>query len=268
MGLLVLRSIVMSSRVSFDNSKKYMDNDSFSPDHTPKLAASPIDIPSSTSRRDAEGHRRKTRRRRDSEASSSLSSLSETFSTESPSPTTPPMEHSPSPEDDTPEVATSPILSYFMAHASPIKSARHFSFRDKSKLATSPGATSPLEDVEEGLPHVLHHARRMSHSWDQTKTIGIPQKLPPTDIQQERNSSIMRRLSISGSAPRPPTLSLAKSFESKPALSQAQGQAPTEKSTPALQPRRSATISAGTGPLRRPPSPMGERMLKGDFHGF
>jgi len=54
----------------------------------------------------------------------------------------------------------------------------------------------------EGLPHVLHHARRMSHNWDQTKTIGIPQKAPPTESQQERGNSIMRRLSLSGSAHR------------------------------------------------------------------
>jgi len=243
-----------------------MENNSFSPDQTPKLAA-PIDIPSSGRRRDdAEGqrHRRKTRRRRDSEASSSLSSLSETFSSESPSPTTPPADGSPIQDDSmSPEIATSPILSYFMAHASPVKSAssRQFSFRDKPTLATSPGATSVLDDVE-GLPHVLHHARRMSHNWDQTKTIGIPQKIPPTESQQERNASLMRRLSLSGSAQRPTALSLNRSMESKSALAPV----PAERSTP-TPPRRSATISQA-GPIRRPPSPMGERMLKGDFHGF
>jgi len=153
-------------------------------------------------------------------------------------------------------------LSYFVAHASPIKSAKHFSFRDKPKMATSPGAPAPLDDVEEGIPHVLHHARRMSYSWDQTKTIGIPQKLPPTESQQERNTSLMRRLSISGSAQRPTVQSIARSMDSQSLLSQPPP--PVERSLP--NPRRSATISAGT--MRRPPSPMGERMLKGDFHGF
>lgn len=237
-----------------------MDNESFSQDRTPKVTASPIDIPSTGRRRNSEGKRRKTRRRRDSEASSSLSSLSETFSTESPSPTTPPADSPVHEEELSPEIATSPILSYFMAHASPIKSARSFSLRDKPKLATSPTTASALEDVE-GLPHVLHHARRMSQSWDQTKTIGIPQKAPPTESQQERNSSIMRRLSLSGSAHRPTAPSLARTMESKSVIL---SPAPSERThTP---PRRSATLS--TTSIRRPPSPMGERMLKGDFHGF
>lgn len=237
-----------------------MNDEDFNQDRTPRLAASPIDIPTGGRRLDSEGKRRKTRRRRDSEASSSLSSLSETFSTESPSPTTPPAD-SPPPQEEglSPEVATSPILSYFMSHASPIKSARSFSFRDKPKLATSPGTTNALEDVD-GLPHVLHHARRMSQNWDQTKTIGIPQKLPPTESQQERNNSIMRRLSLSGSAQRPNAQSLARTMESKSIISPV----PAEKM--AQVPRRSATLSAAA--VRRPPSPMGERMLKGDFHGF
>lgn len=239
-----------------------------SQERTPKLsAAAPINIPSPGGLNNADGqrHRRKTRRRRDSEASSSLSSLSETFSTESPSPTTPPGSGSPTQEDGlSPDIATSPVLSYFVAHASPIKSARHFSFRDKPKLATSPGAANALEgrEVEENVPHVLHHARRMSHSWDQTKTIGIPQKSPPTEMQQERNNSIMRRLSLSGSAQRPTVQPLARSMDSQSLLSQPPP--PVERSTPT--PRRSATVSSGT--MRRPPSPMGERMLKGDFHGF
>jgi hypothetical protein len=136
----------MTSRVTFDNNKKYMDDDQFTREATPKLAA-PIDIPSPSGLSLDSGeqrNRRKTRRRRDSEASSSLSSLSETFS-ESPSPTTPPTGCSPTQGDVSPDIATSPILSYFVAHASPIKSARHFSFRDKPKMATSPGAANTLE---------------------------------------------------------------------------------------------------------------------------
>jgi len=112
-------------------------------------------------------------------------------------------------------------------------------------------------------PHEAN--RRMSHSWDQTKTIGIPQKLPPTESQQERNNSLMRRLSLSGSAQRPPALSLARSMETQSALSQPPP--PVEEKYTPTPPRRAATISAGSG-VRRPPSPMGERMLKGDFHSF
>jgi len=135
----------MSSRVSFDNNNKFMDDESFKQDQTQKLPTSPIDIPSAGRRRDSEGKRRRTRRRRDSEASSSLSSVSETFSTESPSPTTPPVDSPPVQEEGlSPEVATSPILSYFMGHASPIKSTRSFSFRDV-KHSTSPNATTSFE---------------------------------------------------------------------------------------------------------------------------
>jgi len=255
----------MSSRVTFDNNKKYIDGDAFGPDSTPKIPATPIDIPAPSPdehHTDRRRHAHKTRRRRDSEASSSLSSLSESFSTDSVSPTTPPPEPSPTQENASPDVATSPILSYFMAHASPIKSAHQFSFRDKTRLPISPGGGS-FEDIDEGLPHVLHHARRMSHNWDQTKTIGVPKRLPPTESQQERNNSLMRRLSLSGSAQRPPVQSLARSMDAQSFLSQAP--VPVERSTP-TPPRRSATISSGT--MRRPPSPMGERMLKGDFHGF
>lgn len=140
----------MSSRIFSDNNKNNMENDNLYPNQSTsqKKVASPIDIPI----QEGQGHRRRTRRRRDSEASSSLSSLSETFSSESPSPTTPPPDSAVGGEERmSPEIATSPLLSYFMAHASPVKSAsvrQYSSFRDnanKPKLATSPGGTSTLD---------------------------------------------------------------------------------------------------------------------------
>jgi len=141
----------------------------------------------------------------------------------------------------------------------------NFSFKNRRKTVSS---ASPVEDEEEDttdLPHVLHHSRRLSSSWANTGTIGVQQKGPITESQQERNTSLMRRLSLSGGMARPaipnyPTAPMPLQPGFSP-TSPVEGRSSTPRG-----PRRAATLSSGKH--HRPPSPTAERMLKGHFDGF
>jgi hypothetical protein len=203
--------------------------------------------------------RRRTRRRAPSEASSQSSQSGD-------SPTTPPTQSSPEEGASPIDVATSPLLSYFLAHASPTKSAVKFSFKNRRKTVS--GTAPELDDDEVDsaeLPHVLHHARRLSSSWANNGTIGVQQKGPITESQQERNNSLMRRLSIGGGMARP----AIPNYPTQPIPSHP-GFSPTSpveaRSASPRTPRRAATMHQT--PKHRPPSPTAERMLKGHFDGF
>ena len=201
---------------SIDNIKDNIVHDDQGSGHsTPTL---PIKIPApkgggaQDSNSQGRSRRRRTRRRAPSEASSYSSQ-----SADSTSPSTPPSARDSSEEETSPvEVATSPLLSYFLANASPTKSAVNFSFKNRRKTVSGSaplvegvlhhisfrsGIYTPFvdDDAEPNeLPHVLHHSRRLSTSWANSGTIGVQQKGPITESQQERNTSLMRRLSLSG----------------------------------------------------------------------
>ncbi|KAF8577778.1 hypothetical protein K439DRAFT_1621828 [Ramaria rubella] len=156
---------------------------------------------------------------------------------------------------------SSPILSYF--YGSPTKSP----FNRMSV------PTFEDEDSREPPPTSAgFHRRHMSNSWIPVR-FG-PQQPPPnnsaTDSQQNRGAGVLRRLSISSSLTSKPTLSVQPRSATPP--KQDGGTRPGHHSPRGSgQLRKAATLSAGTVSANekpRPPSPMGERMLKGHYDGF
>jgi len=180
---------------------------------------------------------------------------------------------------------TSP-LGYFLGTTSPFKSTTGAGTAGSffgGKIA------SGMEEDDDGPPGagaiglfgMGGHTRRASASWTQTgATPGPPVLQSPT---KDRGSGVLRRLSLStqfqrptfnnnnnspSSVPPPPppsavTLSPARSFAApapKP---------PTPPTNGKNQPlRRAATLAVSDPVKKRGISPMGERLLKGQFDGF
>jgi len=156
--------------------------------------------------------------------------------------------------------ATSPFFSYIMGQQ-PV-SAKTFPFRRGTvDSAGSPGPVFDDDDTQESDPASLRKVhRRATTSW----TTGPPQPANPlAGDRQERASGLLRRLSLSTSFSRPqPGFG---NNDQPPAVppNTALPNSPTNKNSP-LNGRNSPPRR----PVRRAPSPMGERILKGHFDGF
>ncbi|KAH9481326.1 hypothetical protein JR316_0005848 [Psilocybe cubensis] len=181
---------------------------------------------------------------------------------------------------------SSPILSYFLAQ-SPTTKTPATAFPFKRKFGTTPvfeGASylhnsirsiclqSPLyfaadEDTDAEIP-VAAHARRASAQAANRFSQNPPPAFP--DVNADRGTNLLRRLSLSSSAFVKPQLDPVNTrTASPPSPPPNTAVSPTSKTAPFInKPRRSATISNEGGRPRRAPSPMGERILKGHFDGF
>ncbi|KAL4064450.1 hypothetical protein V8B97DRAFT_2017133 [Scleroderma yunnanense] len=182
-----------------------------------------------------------------------------TSSDSSRSPTTPPQNITP-PRIPSLSPSSSPILQFLSQ--SPAKSSATFPFRGFGPLPVFEGVST--EEAMEELPATAH-ARRSSVSGR------FAQQPPVTDGQHERGVNLLRRLSLGSALTKPPPVPNGR-CPSPPRPVPPPNTAVTSPVFPTLsvagrKPKRSATVTE-TGRPRRPPSPMGERMLKGHFDGF
>jgi hypothetical protein len=128
------------------------------------------------------------------------------------------------------------------------------------------------EEIVEEVP-VAAHARRASTAG----RFGQQQSLPAMpESQQERGTGLLRRLSLGNAFARPGNTGPTERVPSPPrpatppntAVCSA-GNNTKMSNAQGTRVRRSATVNVdASGKIRRAPSPMGERILKGHFDGF
>jgi hypothetical protein len=170
-----------------------------------------------------------------------------------------------------PKVATvspsaSPILSYFMSQS---PTSKTFPFR---RGTIGPiggnGAVFEEEDNSELDHNTTKIHRRASTAWAGGDRYQAPPAAPIPDNRQERATGLLRRLSLSTSFGRPPIVttgfSAGEQNQSTPPNT-AYPKSPSPTNNGLLQPPRN--LSPGKK-VKRSPSPMGERILKGHFDGF
>jgi len=156
--------------------------------------------------------------------------------------------------------STSPFLSYIMGQQP--GAAKTFPFRRGT--VDSIGSTGPVfddDDTQESgtaPTHKIH--RRATTSWTAASP---PQQMNQlAGDRQERASGLLRRLSLSTSFSRPPGYGGNDQLPAAPPNT-AFPNSPTNGNTPLNR-----CNSPPRKPVRRAPSPMGERILKGHFDGF
>ncbi|KAF9645986.1 hypothetical protein BDM02DRAFT_379076 [Thelephora ganbajun] len=153
--------------------------------------------------------------------------------------------------------STSPFFSYIMGQQPGV--TKTFPFRRST--VDSIGSTGPVFDDEPSPAPLRKVHRRATTSWTATSP---PQSMNPlAGGRQERASGVLRRLSLSTSFTRPqPGFG---SNEQTPVV-------PPNTALPNSPINGNTPLNRGTSPPRKPirraPSPMGERILKGHFDGF
>ncbi|KAF9779001.1 hypothetical protein BJ322DRAFT_1013948 [Thelephora terrestris] len=204
-------------------------------------------------------------------------SLSSDSSDGSPDPVQTPLSTN-SPKVATVSPSTSPLFSYIMGQQP--GTAKTFPFRRGT--VDSVGSTGPVfddDDTQDSDSAPLRKVhRRATTSW----TTPLPQPANPlAGERQERASGLLRRLSLSTSFTRVCCLVQNFTTPSDPLRYQPQPGFANNDQVPAVPPntalpnspinRNSPTNGRNSPPrkpVRRAPSPMGERILKGHFDGF
>ncbi|EPQ54235.1 hypothetical protein GLOTRDRAFT_139571 [Gloeophyllum trabeum ATCC 11539] len=186
---------------------------------------------------------------------------------------------------------SSPILSYFLSQ-SPTKNpaAATFPFRARGfGSAVTDDDDEAFASRDRDATPTPTHARRASTAYaggrfsQQSSSFVAPS---PQAAPDSRGAGLLRRLSLSGAFARPPipgptspsanvhvppptpmspSAAPPSSFAAEPVSNMSSVPNPPASSSPRRKPR-SATVN--TGSIRRAPSPMGERILKGHFDGF
>lgn len=143
--------------------------------------------------------------------------------------------------------------------------AKTFPFRRGT--AGSFGGGSAFEEGEEDPEaHTTKVHRRATTAWAGGDRFQQQPPLPIGDNRQERATGLLRRLSLSTPFAKPPVVTTGfGTGDQNPSAppNTAYPQSPTNVNN---LPNR--TLSPGRKPVKRAPSPMGERILKGHFDGF
>ncbi|GJE94603.1 hypothetical protein PsYK624_107730 [Phanerochaete sordida] len=162
---------------------------------------------------------------------------------------------------------STPILNYFLSQSPKSPSTSTFPFRRGFGTAVFEDDFDPDAAPKRG------HARSVSSAaWPTTERVSPPSQPPVQPAHGDRAAGLLRRLSLGGTALRPPP----------PQIKTAIPMTPTDRvppNTPAVErpsppspiprkARRANTLAPGTARPKRAPSPMGERILTGHFDGF
>ncbi|KAG8905930.1 hypothetical protein FRB99_007935 [Tulasnella sp. 403] len=168
---------------------------------------------------------------------------------------------------------TSPLAYFLGAATSPIRSTSGTGFPFN---ATKVSGTAIDEDEESppggnsiGLFGVGAHTRR--GSWAQNGAFGsatIAGSGAGGVAANDRGTSVLRRLSLSGAFQRPSLNSPTAPSAPPPSAIGPRNAVPTLSEPRPGRPSRSATLQVPAENKKRGISPMGERLLKGHFDGF
>jgi len=144
--------------------------------------------------------------------------------------------------------------------------AKTFPFRRGTAGSFGGSAFEDGEDIQDPETHITKIHRRATTAWAGGDRFQPQPSLPIGDHRQERATGLLRRLSLSTPFARAPVVTTGfGTGDQNPATppNTAYPQTPTSVND---HPNR--TLSPGRKPVKRAPSPMGERILKGHFDGF